>query len=466
MCELNKLIERGVNMKSKNGYVYIIFNKINYKVLIGEASDGYFRLSQHKSNLKKGIERNKPLQQDFNNHCNEDIFEFEVIIQTNDCELSELVLVELVSRVGKAYNDRKNNKYKEVISGQSPIPNYIYKEIEDFLHKWYEKFPYISELLEELDEMKNVGFEFKSEELYQKKFKNQYLGLNYDDVETVRVTKQLFLNSYRLEMELDKDFYDFSRKEAEAFLYSLKAKTENSLRNIIPKLSSYLNFAIEQGVSINKVNYYREISDKKSEFLDKEAEENMIFDKDEIMAMAEESDNPQDGVILSLLIDGLSPKNEFEELINLKSSDINFEDNVIKLADREIPMSDETVLIVKDALRQDTYFSIFGDKTRKYKITKGDFVLRGLRNKLQVKAQIISQRILRISEKFGYEYLNATTVSYSGQLHFAAHLINTEKLTLDEALPIILERFAMPDNSMSRHYLKNRIVKYLFNDVE
>lgn len=46
-------------------------------------------------------------------------------------------------------------------------------------------------------------------------------------------------------------------------------------------------------------------------------EENMMFDKDEIMDMAMSADNAQDGVILVLLFDGVSHKNEFDELINL-----------------------------------------------------------------------------------------------------------------------------------------------------
>ena len=88
----------------------------------------------------------------------------------------------------------------------------------------------------------------------------------------------------------------------------------------------------------------------------------------------------------------------------------------IILEDRNVPISTETAILVRRALDEDKYVSITGEKARKYKIAEGDNVLRGLRGKNKVKGQIISQRLLRIADTFEYPYLNATTVSYSGQL--------------------------------------------------
>lgn len=148
----------------------------------------------------------------------------------------------------------------------------------------------------------------------------------------------------------------------------------------------------------------------------------MLFDRDEIMAMAEEADNAQDGVILALLFDGVSHKDEFEELINLTEDDIDFDSKEINLEDRTIPMSQETTLLVKNALNDDTYYSINGERVRKYKITESNYVLRGHKSEVQVNAQIISQRILGLAKQFDYEYLNATNVSHSGRLHYAENL--------------------------------------------
>ena len=49
----------------------------------------------------------------------------------------------------------------------------------------------------------------------------------------------------------------------------------------------------------------------------------------------------------------------------------------------------------------------------------------------KLKVQIINQRILRIKQKWGYEYLNATTITYSGQIHYAKKLLD-EKIPMDD----------------------------------
>ncbi|HDX9580273.1 TPA: hypothetical protein ROX88_003906 [Bacillus pseudomycoides] len=123
-------------------------------------------------------------------------------------------------------------------------------------------------------------------------------------------------------------------------------------------------------------------------------------------------------------------------------------------------MSIETSILVRRALEEDTYVSIKGETSRRYKIAEGINVLRGLRGKAKVKGQIISQRILRIAEIFEYPYLNATTVSYSGQLYYAIKLINDGK-SIDDAVPIVIKRFGMNDNPSSRLYLKTRVGDFM-----
>ncbi|SMQ78375.1 hypothetical protein SAMN05444673_3395 [Bacillus sp. OV166] len=447
-------------METINGDVYVINNKINHKVLIGEGDDGSSRLSQHRSNLKKGIERNKPLQEDYEKY-GEDVFEYEVIINSIDRKLCEQLLIELFSRVDKAYNkrDRSGGKIRKIEQGELLVPAILYQEIEAFIHQWEQKLPYFKDLLDELEDMK-AGFESKSEKIFNRDFKKSFLT-GYEH-ETQRVAKQLFKITYDFEVELNKDLYNFTFEEAGKVLSALGAGTIRSIQNSKPTLSKYLEFAIQQVVSDNKINYYKNLRKKEdiSMYLNKDKEENTIFDKEEIMEMAMDSDNAQDGVILALLFDGISHKNEFEELRNLTLDNINEDNQQIILSDRTIPMSTETSVLVKKAIKDDTYVSIKGETSRKYKIAQGTNLLRGLRGKVQVKGQIVSQRILRIAEIFDYEYLNATTISYSGQIHYAIDLINNG-INIDESTSIIINRFGINDNPASRFYLKTRIENFI-----
>ncbi|MGR5954323.1 hypothetical protein ACT7DP_30665 [Bacillus paranthracis] len=62
---------------------------------------------------------------------------------------------------------------------------------------------------------------------------------------------------------------------------------------------------------------------------------------------------------------------------------------------------------------------------------------------------------------FEYPYLNATTISYSGQLHLAKELIEEKGVNINNAIIAVLKRFALPINNSSQFTLKNRIEKYL-----
>lgn len=68
---------------------------------------------------------------------------------------------------------------------------------------------------------------------------------------------------------------------------------------------------------------------------------------------------------------------------------------------------------------------------------------------------------MHIAELNDYEYLNATTVSYSGQLHYAKELIEKENNTVENVIAKILHRFGIPINTSSQFHLKCRIEKYL-----
>ncbi|WP_168898305.1 phage integrase family protein [Bacillus sp. ISTL8] len=296
--------------------------------------------------------------------------------------------------------------------------------------------------------------------LYNEDFKEEYLSKYKDN--TRRVKRIIFEKSRTLELTYGKDLYDFNFEQLEEVLRSLKASTVRSLQNSVATIAQYTKFAIKNKKKSDKINYIDGFTkDKIEEYLDKEREENMIFPKEEIMSIATEAENPQDGVILALIFDGVSNKNEFEELINLSEDDIDFDEKVIKLEDREVPMSEDTCELVKDAIHEPKYSSTSGDRVREYKLAESEFVLRGLRNNKQIKWQNISQRIIRLSEQFGWEKtLTATNVAYSGQLYMAEELMNNG-MDIDEAISVIIKRFGINDNPSAQFYLRERIEKYL-----
>jgi integrase len=298
---------------------------------------------------------------------------------------------------------------------------------------------------------------------YDFDLKNQF-AKTYPSKETSRVVMALFRNTEEFETLYGKDLYDFDYEELSGLLKSFKATTLRSLQNQVSMIDRYTEFAKKQREFLLKENYAKGFVNKEilNDLLDKEAEENMILNRDTIMEMALSSDNAQDGVLLGLLFDGVSHKNEFEELTTLTIDKIDFDKKLINLDGRTIPISPETKKLIEGSLDQERkYISTYGNSIRNYTIAEGNNVLRGLRGKNIVKGQIVSQRILRIAELNDYEYLNATTVSYSGQLHYAKQLIEKENNTVENAIDKILHRFGIPINTSSQFYLKGRIEKHL-----
>ncbi|MCA1200856.1 phage lytic cycle repressor MrpR family protein [Priestia flexa] len=247
------------------GAVYAITNRLTDRVYFGETTrGGDLRLHEHRSGLENKRERNKSLQRDYSEVGAEN-FTFETIIETNEHVLCELVLIEIFSRIGMGYRQRRGNQIQKVLSGEGKIPEEVYQKIEAYINQRHDKSDYHSMLLCELKDIKENGFQCKSEDIYNRKFKN--LFWNGYSSSTRRVDECRFKKVAIFEKQEKKDLYDFTLEEAEKVLYSLGAKRVRSIQNHISRLRIYLNFAMNQGVSKNETNYYDYLS--KSEIASK-----------------------------------------------------------------------------------------------------------------------------------------------------------------------------------------------------
>ncbi|WP_458102385.1 phage lytic cycle repressor MrpR family protein, partial [Bacillus pumilus] len=151
--------------------------------------------------------------------------------------------------------------------------------------------------------------EFK-EEFLESKLKTEEYAVSTAD--TVRI---LFNKTAKLEKEYNKDIYEMTADELDEAMRSLKAKSVRSLQNYASKIRHYIDFAVGKGLAKeNLASRYRTKKDVQ-DLIDKDFIENMIFDKEEIMEMAEYADNAQDGVIIALTFDGLSYRDKYTELV-------------------------------------------------------------------------------------------------------------------------------------------------------
>ncbi|WP_240522446.1 phage lytic cycle repressor MrpR family protein [Bacillus toyonensis] len=288
--------------------------------------------------------------------------------------------------------------------------------------------------------------------LYNQEFKELFLQINFPKENTRKVKRLHLKKATDLEFIYNKDLYNFTLKELEDLLYSLKAKTLRSLQNTLPTFRRYIQFANEQGIRSSNDTPIEVFKSKDviSKYLN-----SGNLSKEEIMRIVTRAENPQDGVILALIFDGVSYKNEFEELANLKIDDIDYNNGRITLPNRVISISEETKTILISAIESTEYISIKGNK-RKYVLPASEYVLKSPREKKQIPVSIISQRIVRVSKHFDLDFLNATTISDSGQLYYASELLKVGT-NIEDVIPSIIKRFNINENASARNKLRSMI---------
>ncbi|WP_394531825.1 hypothetical protein C1N83_00205 [Priestia aryabhattai] len=363
------------------------------------------------------------------------------------------------------------NVAKDIINGDKDISLLETEEFNSFLMLLYKKTK--NEVFNPLKYKKCDHVRSQNQKMFNASFKEDFFKEQCYSAETKRVAKILFGKIGEIEHDYNQDIFSFDTSQFEEVLISLKATTIRSLQNSISTIEQYINFATKkEKVSKDKGNVANRYSKKEeiAQFLDKTAEEAMIFTKVDIDALSNYADNSQDGVILNLVFDGISHRNKFLELRNIRIQDVNKDNlviNIPQLVDevtgeiyppRQVPISSHTLRMIERAMKDEQYVSITGKSVRKYKIAESDYILRGLRNNFQIKWENIPQRIIRIADMAGYPYLNATNIAYSGQIYYVRKLMK-EGLTIDEACNRIIKRFNISENESAYYYLKSRIEK-------
>lgn len=106
--------------------IYAIINHEYSKIYLGQSVKTFTRLNTHKRELKKGIHKNKALQDDYSKHHKQ--FEFKVLFQCPQDELSYyegLMIQEAIKQGFEVYNIIKNPFKELAIKQEERKQSYI-----------------------------------------------------------------------------------------------------------------------------------------------------------------------------------------------------------------------------------------------------------------------------------------------------------------------------------------------------
>jgi hypothetical protein len=297
----------------------------------------------------------------------------------------------------------------------------------------------------------------------KERFLNKYSGKTQQDY-------RLALNKCQtIEEDLGKNLYEFNREELELALSNFRSSSINQINKVITIIRKYIEFANNEGYVETKMNYGEWFSARDSKkYIDKIADENKIIPYEQLLKIEDECENKQDAVIFALLFEGVRGEGH-EELVNLKKTDVNYNDKTLLLSrndgsTRIINVSDKTLEIISLATVETEYYFNNGNGNSHVKnfnhLVDNDYVIRpcrrGSNDKNYPSDRInITSRIKRIANYFGNKFINPKNVWYSG-IAYEAKKIKEAKKTIDiEDWKTISKKFGKDDYAATRESVIN-----------
>lgn len=280
--------------------------------------------------------------------------------------------------------------------------------------------------------MKNYDRKWKSMDMYNRDLKENFLS-NYDG-ETRQTYSYVFIQSYRLEFQYEKDLKDFEKDELKELLKRAKKSTVRSVRSFASMIKKYIQWAIENGYKDSNLNPMSTFTRKDyEECVDKNK---MFISEQELIEIEEMLDNYQDKLIVRLPFEGIYGE-EASEMLNLTVNDIDFKNRQIKVKnkkgqERVLKLQDRDRLfrILEEAINEKVYYAKSGYKedgrgTNKYKLVDTEYVIKNTvapRTTQPNSILTIRKRLGIIKDITGMKYLTLTNINRSGMIRMAYDL--------------------------------------------
>lgn len=163
--------------------------------------------------------------------------------------------------------------------------------------------------------------------MYNTEIKKIYLE-QFENEETKEVYSRLFRKASEVEIEKEKDLFNFGEEDFEEFFKNkLRPKTKESARSYCNVLANYVQWAIDNNHSQQLINPLKRRQEYFYEFVQ---EIRTYFSYDEKEAIISTLRNKQDSFIIEALWNGIQGI-KLSELVNLRIDDIDEISNKITL---------------------------------------------------------------------------------------------------------------------------------------
>ena len=267
--------------------------------------------------------------------------------------------------------------------------------------------------------------------MYNENIKRRYIQEKESTTNTPKgYLERQFNKSENFEQRLEKDISNFTVYEIEDFYKTLNIKTVESLTVLNSHLSLYTQWCLQQNLVLDCQNHFAEIVNSSLvNYINTFALKKSIITREELYSWLDELINPSDAFIMLALFEGLEGEN-YCELVNLKMSDFDIENNKVHLCTgRELTVSSKLIALAKESNEKMEYIS--PNIGREFPFINEDLIIKNYPNcrsdDAYNRGKRIYSRVKRNFEAMGIDkYMKPRSLFDSGKIDY----INTRSKEL------------------------------------
>lgn len=276
--------------------------------------------------------------------------------------------------------------------------------------------------------------------MFNEELKRKFVNENYAKA-TTRNTALVGLNkSSKMEEELNKDLYEFTKEETIDFFKSPESGSYTTLETTLPYYRQYIKWVSKEiGIQNDCLNDYLlnlTLNDFKELLKDKiEKEKSRAISRKEILDICSTLKNPRDRAILLGTFEGISISDP-NEFLEIRPEDVK--ENYLYLRSRNynLAISKELSQYFKEAMNQDTYEYIGYMRGKKIDLIDGDEVALKIPKDINPD-QSIRATIKKASALSAYKGdVTIPNLKYSGMADKLVRYMDEQELTLKGAYKV------------------------------
>ena len=268
------------------------------------------------------------------------------------------------------------------------------------------------------------------------------------------------VSSFEIESKNGRDVYEFNFNEMQELLLSFQSKSSATLQVYCSVLKKYVDFAIQNGKVEGNTNYFNNFNyNILVGLLNKGKNKNRLFEKEFIYDLAETKVfNRVDSIVILLLFEGIKGL-AFEDIINIKTDDIDSNECTIKIKDKYVSIPRRLMNMIELADKQETYVygnGIYREGERQNMVT--DLISKGITpylirptereysrsGSLQMIGNQLQIRTNKLLKIMGYNFATCQNIYDSGivykALQYGKEKYNNKFMTMYEFQEFLQEK--------------------------